>query len=288
LGSKTRLKKIWYSLFGKDRTVLLDYPVHPKRLYREDINKPHGKLNDLIEENRGTYIRFIDRVRAYERFILEIESDSPPDNSVLPHWTNGYFPGLDIIMLYTLIAEVKPKRYVEIGSGTSTRVVYKSRKDNQLGFTITSIDPHPRLSVLNVADAIKETELQRVPLDFFSTLEDGDILFFDGTHTLYPNSDVMWFFLEVLPILKKGVYVHVHDVYWPFDYPEFMCERYYNEQYILAACLLNAPQRYEIIFPNYFVYTRKDLHDRLDFLWGHERLKNVETHGGSFWIRIRN
>lgn len=140
--------------------------------------------------------------------------------------------------------------------------------------------------MIDIADVIKKTEVQSVPLEFFSTLEEGDVLFFDGTHTLYPNSDVMWFFLEVLPVLKKGVYVHVHDVYWPFDYPEFMCERYYNEQYILAAFLLNAPHRYEIVFPNYYVYTRNDLHNRLDFLWKNEKLRNVEAHGGSFWIRI--
>lgn len=119
-------------MFGKDRTVLLDYPIHPERLYREDINKPHRAMNDLIEKNINTYISFLDRVKVYEHFLLEIKAGNPPENSILPHWFNGYFPGLDIIMLYTLIAEIKPKRYIEIGSGTSTRVVYKSRKDNQL------------------------------------------------------------------------------------------------------------------------------------------------------------
>jgi hypothetical protein len=113
------------------------------------------------------------------------------------------------------------------------------------------------------------------------TLEKDDVLFFDGTHLLYPNSDVMWFFLEILPNLKKGVVVHLHDVYLPYDYPDFMLKRYYNEQYVLATLLLNNPEKYEILSPNYFIYSDKALHHLLDPIWELEALKNVEQHGGS-------
>jgi hypothetical protein len=284
-GIKDQIKKLWFTLNNKHRLVLLDYPVIPKRLYTEP-DTPHTGLFAHINSQRNNYKAILSKTLQYAGNILSIREDKDKENDTDPGWNNGYFPGLDIIMLYSLLNEIRPKRYIEIGSGTSTRVAYKARKDHDLSYTITSIDPSPRKEVISIVDHREPVELQKASLDLFYSLEDGDILFFDGTHTLYPNSDVMWFFLEVLPILKKGVYVHIHDIYLPYDYPDFMCERYYNEQYILASCLLSNPDKYQVVCPNYFIYTETELHTMLHPLWNHPVLANVEKHGGSFWFRI--
>ncbi|HNA64026.1 MAG TPA: hypothetical protein PKZ51_04845, partial [Saprospiraceae bacterium] len=82
-----------------------------------------------------------------------------------------------------------------------------------------------------MADKIIRHPLENIDFDVVSALNENDILFVDNSHRILPNSDSMVFFLEVLPKLKKGVIVHLHDIYLPYDYPQFMCNRFYSEQY---------------------------------------------------------
>lgn len=96
----------------------------------------------------------------------------------------------------------------------------------------------------------------------------------------------MVFFLEILPRLKEGVIVHIHDIYLPYDYPQFMCDRAYSEQYGLAMYLLANPKKYQPICPNFFMSEDKELSDMLKPVWDHKNLKGVEQHGGSFWLSI--
>ena len=86
--------------------------------------------------------------------------------------------------------------------------------------------------------------------------------------------------------MKKGVFVHVHDIYLPYDYPQFMCDRFYNEQYVLAAFVLANPSKYKTILPNYFISEDKELSEIISPMWNHSNLKNVERHGGSYWLMI--
>lgn len=96
----------------------------------------------------------------------------------------------------------------------------------------------------------------------------------------------MVLFLEVLPRLGRGVVVHIHDVYLPYDYPQFMCNRFYSEQYGLAILLLANPQRYTPIFPSYFIHLNSELSALIAPMWDSPNLAGVERHGGSFWLRI--
>ena len=109
----------------------------------------------------------------------------------------------------------------------------------------------------------------------------------DNTHRILPNSDAMVFFLEILPRLKRGVIIHLHDIYLPYDYPQFMCDRFYSEQYGLAIFLLANPDKYEILLPNYFISEDRELSEVIAPIWNHENLRDVERHGGSFWFRIK-
>jgi len=92
--------------------------------------------------------------------------------------------------------------------------------------------------------------------------------------------------MEILPCLARGVIVHLHDIYLPYDYPHEMCERFYSEQYGLAMYLISDPERYLTILPNYFVSADPELGMILTPFWQHPNLEGVERHGGSFWILI--
>lgn len=203
-----------------------------------------------------------------------------------PAWNNGFLPGLDIIGIYTLMAAYQPKKYIEIGSGNSTKVAFKAKKEQNLSTEITSIDPMPRTEIDELADKVIRQPFENINLDLLNDLNENDILFVDNSHRILPNSDSMVFYMEILPRLKKGVIVHIHDIYLPYDYPQFMCDRFYSEQYGLAMYLLANPKKYETILPNYFISEDKELANLIAPIWEHENLKNVERHGGSFWLRI--
>jgi hypothetical protein len=193
---------------------------------------------------------------------------------------------LDIVAIYTILKEYKPKKYIEIGSGNSTRVAYKAKKENNLSTEIISIDPMPRAEIDSLADKVFRTPFEEIGYNILDELNENDVLFVDNSHRILPNSDSMVFYLEILPRLKKGVIVHIHDIYLPYDYPQFMCDRFYSEQYGLAMYLLANPGKYETILPNYFIFEDKELSNFISPIWKHRNLEGVEQHGGSYWLKI--
>jgi predicted O-methyltransferase YrrM len=279
------LKRIYFALKPANRLVIYDYPTTLKHSYSSD--RPHKKLFEIISSNDDLYKKLLEEVLQQRHHIEEIKDSSVEKDPSLPAWNNGYLPGLDIILLHALLNQLKPKKYIEIGSGTSTQTAFKVRKDQQLNFTITCIDPFPRKQVVALADEWYEKKLQQVDISLFSNLEAGDVVFIDGTHTLLPGSDVSWFFLEVLPVLSPGVIVQVHDIYLPYDYPSDMRDRYYSEQYVIAATLLANPNKYEIIAPAFYISQQAALNKIIEKLWLHPNLEKAERHGGSFWFRIK-
>lgn len=203
-----------------------------------------------------------------------------------PAWNNDFLPGLDIIGIYTMLSKYKPKKYIEIGSGNSTKVAYMAKSIENLSTEIVSIDPMPRAEIDALADKIIRMPFEHANYDVVEELEAGDILFVDNSHRILPNSDAMVFFLEILPRLKKGVIVHIHDIYIPYDYPQFMCDRFYSEQYGLAIYLLANSDKYKPILPNYFIFSDEKLSRQYEPIWNHPNMKGVERHGGSFWLQI--
>lgn len=205
-----------------------------------------------------------------------------------PAWNNNFLPGLDIVALYGILAKFKPSKYIEIGSGNSTKVARKAVNENALKTEIISIDPFPRANIDHLADKVIRKPFENLDDNKFiiESLNENDVLFIDNSHRVFPNSDAMVCFLELLPQLKKGVIVQIHDVYLPYDYPQFMCDRFYNEQYVLAAFLLANHEKYKTILPNYFISEDKELSDVILAVWNHPNLHGVERHGGSFWLQI--
>lgn len=284
-GIKDLLKRLYLSIKPSHQLIVLDYPVESKPVY--SIQKPHQKLLEQIIANKENYAALLTASKKYFSSLQIIKEAKAETNKKLPTWNNGYLPGLDIVMLYTILNIYKPKKYIEIGSGTSTKIAYMARKENDLDFTITSIDPLPREEIKSIADEWQQKKIQDVAPEFFSGLSENDIVFFDGTHMLLPNSDVMYFFLELLPCLPKGVIVQIHDIYLPYDYPQFMCDRYYSENYILGAVLLANPDKYKILCPNFYISEEPQLANIIAPFWQHPNLKGVEKHGGSFWFQVQ-
>jgi hypothetical protein len=279
------LKKLYQFLSPKYQNVFLEYKVNTSPRYGYG-KKPHQKLLTILQEQEAKYTELIDLFLKNTTQIQAIQTCDQENSSTAPCWNNGFFPGLDIFMLYSFIKHLHPKRYIEVGSGNSTKVVAKAIKDNNLSTRITSIDPYPRAEIDSLVDTIVRKPFEELSYEDLLSLEANDILFIDNSHRVLPNSDATAFFLDVLPYLKTGVVVHIHDIYLPYDYPDFMCERFYSEQYMLAAFLLANPEKYQVLMPNYYVSEMKQLSSKMTAFWDHPNLANVERHGGSFWLQI--
>jgi predicted O-methyltransferase YrrM len=154
---------------------------------------------------------------------------------------NDFFSGFDAAVYYCLIRHLKPQRIIEIGGGYSTHIANKALARNQHG-KLTCIEPYPEERLLRAqleVDVVRK-RVEEIDLRFFSCLEANDILFIDSSHTVKFGGDVCYEFLEILPSLKPGVWIHVHDIFFPEDYPaDWLLNRRLalNEQYLLEAFL---------------------------------------------------
>src|SRR6185295_19090007 len=121
---------------------------------------------------------------------------------------------------YGLIRHLQPRRIVEIGGGYSIRIAHKALMMNQAG-KLTCIEPYPEERLLEASlDAeIIQRLVEEIDVEFFSSLQENDILFIDSSHAVKFGSDVCYEFLEVMPSLSSGVWIHVHDIFFPHDYP---------------------------------------------------------------------
>lgn len=180
---------------------------------------------------------------------------------------NGSYMAVDSHVYYGLIRETNPKRIVEIGTGYSTilacQAALLNKRDTGRMPQITAIDPYPWDVFIKGMDGLHDVvakKVQDVPLEVFTSLEEGDILFIDSTHALRSGSDVQYEFLEILPRLAPGVLVHVHDVSLPLPYPKvyYDTQTYWNEQYLLQA-FLAYNSRFSIVWAgNYMLLNHRD------------------------------
>ncbi|SEK28012.1 class I SAM-dependent methyltransferase [Nitrosovibrio tenuis] len=272
--------------------VLLDYPIdsHPRYGHGKP---PHPLLSKLIESNREKYGRLLSSFLNYADLLAAIPADDSagPDD---PSWCNPYFMGLDAAALYSFLALKKPAIFFEIGSGNSTKFARRSITDHGLDTKIISCDPYPRAEIDAICDQVIRSPAEGMDLALLDQLEPGDILFVDNSHRVFMNSDATVVFLDILPRLKKGVIVHIHDVFLPLDYPPQWEERYYSEQYLLAAWLLAEGPKFEILLPNVFVSQDERLSKAIQPLWDRPELNNAYKYalsqmygfqGFSFWLQ---
>lgn len=243
---------------------------------------PHPRLHRLISKYDSAYASLLAEALDYREELTSIPV-MPGVGSTLTSWRNGWLPPTDMVAHYTLIRSERPGRYIEIGSGESTKLARMAVQDGGLPTEIVSVDPYPRAEVNSLCDRVIRSRLEEADLAVFSGVQPGDIVFFDGSHRSFMNSDVSVFFLEVLPELPRGLLVGIHDIDLPWDYRPEWAIRYYNEQYLLAVHLLAAAP--EIVFPSRHVAATESLASILDPLWADPRIPDMDRVGGAFWFR---
>jgi hypothetical protein len=263
--------------------IFVEYPVYPQPRYGYNGQEPHQRLSQILENGRETYRSQLESFKSLEAELLRIQT-SAADDGEEPYWENAWFKNLDAVALYGYLATRKPKIHLEIGSGNSTKFARRAIRDQHLDTRIISIDPHPRAEIDALADEVIRQPLETLDLAVFDRLTRDDLLFFDGSHRCFMNSDVTVFFLEVLPRLPAGILIHIHDIYLPYDYPPSRALRYESEQYLIAAMLLGGCTQYETLLPVSFVAHDERLTGILDSLWNSPNVK-IARDGGSFWMR---
>jgi predicted O-methyltransferase YrrM len=215
------------------------------------INRSCSWLVDLFARSKVEFLKTLGLAKTKLDFSSLPKRDM---DGVTPFFPNSFFGPMDAAALTALIQLLRPKLYIEIGSGMSTRFARRAIKEANLQTKIVCIDPAPRSSVASIADEIIEENLLNVDARIFESLNANDILFFDGSHLSFSGTDCPEFFLGILPRINRGVYVHVHDIFLPNDYPERLRTRFYNEQQLLAAFLV-FNNEFEVILPVNYLHS---------------------------------
>lgn len=237
-----------------------------------------------IDLNDAGQVQFFNSLK--QRLSALPFADHPRDG-VRFGYVNDFFSYADAIVLASLLCVLAPKRLIEVGSGHSSAAILDVN-EHLLNHQIecTFIEPYPKRlrSLCSDADLARtrliETRLQDVDSSVFAQLEANDVLFIDSSHVCKTGSDVNRLFFEILPQLRSGVFVHIHDVFFPFEYPAHWVlneRRAWSESYLLRAFLsFNAAFRIRF-WNDYFALAHRELIDETFPLW----LKNT---GGSIWI----
>jgi hypothetical protein len=290
-----RLKEYIKTRLVYEKIVLMNPEfVPPRHFYSaipdlEDVRADEARIwsQDLC----GTGIdlqesRQLQMLQAFE--VLAPQFDFPARQGVkyrYYHQNDQYGYG-DSIFTYCMINHIKPKRIIEAGSGYSSALlmdINEHRFNNSLGLHF--IEPYPdRLYGLlknNDSNTVKiiVDKLQNMELGYFDMLEENDVLFIDSTHVCKIGSDVNFLIHNLLPRLRKGVYVHIHDIFYPFEYPKNWVYqgRVWSEAYILRA-FLQYNHDFEIVFWNSFIQAKH-----------REAFHKISDIGGaSIWLRRKN
>ena len=236
-----------------------------------------------IDLNPEPPLRLLNNLR---QFTPELETIPARQTGETFFWfDNGGFGGFDAAALYAMLRYLKPKRYVELGCGFSSFISSRALKRNQQeGHDCDAIyaDPEPRLDMQQILahGRLMQKRVQDVPMEIFQALESGDVLFIDTSHVLKVQSDVTRELVQILPALKPGVWIHVHDIFTPYDYPEEWITKPIrlscNEQYALE-CLLSGGDRYRVELPLFMLWKENPEALQAFFPRGQQR-----PH--SFWI----
>jgi hypothetical protein len=191
-----------------------------------------------------------------KRYIPELHWNLLPSD-VSYHYNNGYFESCDAEVAYSMVREWKPRRIIEIGSGFSTRAMAQALRVNQeqdgIAGELITVDPSPERLPANGSRnqiIVIPERVQRLDLALFESLRADDVLFIDSSHVVSTGSDVVREHLQILPRLKPGVLVHVHDIFLPSDYPRnAVLENlwFWSEQYLLQAFLSFNPE-FEVLW----------------------------------------
>jgi predicted O-methyltransferase YrrM len=223
-------------------------------------------------------------------------ADLPPYGELK---ARGYGPGftvLDGMFLFLMLRSLRPRRFVEVGSGLSTCYAWLALEANRrqgAPGALICIDP-------NVGDAVRSLdgvevlarEVQDVEPAYFTGLDAGDVLFVDSTHVVRIDGDVPHLYLEVVPALRRGVVVHAHDIHFPYHTPHPAEQLVFGRTWPMLWTEAMLLQAFLSFNPSFRVLLSLPLlrHHDEDFLRrsipGYRPLEaaDYDTHFGSLWF----
>jgi hypothetical protein len=256
----------------------------------EEVRRDAERLWHVPRHLPGIDLRESQQLQLLDEFSLYYREQPFPErrNSDRRYYfENSSFSYSDALVFYSMVRHASPKRIVEIGSGYSSCVALDTNElffDNQIACVF--IEPYVDLllSLIRPEDRSRVTiiprRVQDVSLEVFHALEANDFLFIDSTHVAKIGSDVNHIMTHILPTLRVGVYVHFHDVPYPFEYFRDWIEegRAWNEAYMVRA-FLSFNSAYEIVFFNTFLerFHRERFAAHMPLC--------LRNEGGSLWIR---
>lgn len=252
----------------------------------EDLRQPLGAIRNIhIELNEQSQLALAKEANFSQEILALnwLEASDTGFNIQNPAFGSG-----DAEALYNLVRYFKPKTMIEVGSGHSTKVAQQALATNaKEGHTSlhVCIEPFEEPWLEQLGPQILRKKVEDTGDYITSSLSENDILFIDSSHIIRPQGDVLFEYLELIPRLKKGVIIHVHDIFTPRDYPrEWILKekRFWNEQYLLECLLMNT-DRYEIQFALNFM--KNNHYDILKEFCPH---LEPGRDPGSFYFRIRS
>jgi predicted O-methyltransferase YrrM len=276
-------KKMRYLRFGL-QTLLTPFKKGYFIPYRYAAQIPEKKdyqaFRALLDQKQSIFKSHAQKCEEFAEEFLALSRSS----LYQPDLDQAWFPLLDAYYLYTYLRILKPSKIIEIGSGQSTRFTLSALDKNKVQAKLILIDPQPRANIPeNLSNHItlshQQMILQEAPNKLFESLKAGDILFIDSSHLLVPGSDVDLLITEILPQLKKGVIIHVHDIFLPDAYPESWTWRGYNEQSAFASLCLTGV--YDILWATH--YLSKQIGFYPQNITQRQSI-NVTTYPSSLWL----
>ncbi len=264
------------------------YSPHPKL---EDLESNFPAIVQTARNGAGIDLNAEEQLRhltaACQSRPLGPWQDSPGAHRF--YYDNHFFRFGDSNAVWQIAKTFRPKRIIEVGSGFSTACWLDTFDHLGLPATLTSIEPYPDrvhqlCSPTDLADRVRleQTPVQQIPLSRFRELEANDVLFIDSTHVMKSGSDVNYLFFHVLPLLAPSVLIHIHDIFWPFEYPLqwYQEGRAWNETFVLRAFLqYNAAFRI-IRFNSYLAQNHAGILNTVN-------TRLTSDAGGSIWL-MRN
>jgi predicted O-methyltransferase YrrM len=217
------------------------------------------------------------------------------------YFNNDHIGYSDGIILSAIMQHFRPGKIIEVGSGFSSALMLDTNErilNNTVELTFIEPFPEERLNMLiRTGDncRIIRDLVQNIDEKFWSGLNENDLLFIDSSHVLKFSSDVHYLFFKVLPLLKSGVIVHIHDVFFPFEYPvEWLKQgRAWNEAYFLRAFLQYNSEFEILLFSSFMEGKHREWYEENmpKCLMKHKKVTlegreiNLNTCGQSIYIR---
>ncbi len=284
-GAWENLDQLGITGFGTD-LLRVDFP--PQLSQRADWSHVSGRIAALLDANVDAQLRTLDEwlSRGGPELSAWPLDEAAAIQGTRPWLRNVFLTPADMALLGGAIIHRRPTNYVEIGSGISTRVAREFQRRASITMPIISIDPQPRVEIESLCDVTIRQPLESSVEALLQQVAPGSLLFFDGSHRCFQNSDVTIFFLSVLPRLPAGVLVHIHDIYLPSDYPPVFEARLWSEQYLLAAWLMGGGRSIEVHCPGAHLSSKDEGYATLRARLGDPRLpwsSRLET-TSSFWF----